>query len=266
MNWNRSSSALVVAVLLLVAVVPAAAAVPTVSGDAPNTAQVGDTVDQTYTLNNLFDEYNEWTLSGETDLSKVTWTVTTYDNTGQQIDKQTYTGTSFSHHLVASDGAVKATVRLQATVPEVPDSEWSYDPAQQYTVTAFSQAQQGGSSTELANYSTQPYTAKSQQARSAITAAQGAISDADDSGADVSEAKTSLENAISAYENANFDLASNLASEAEQKANDAQQSKQNSQQTTQLLIYGVVALVVILLVAGGALYYLRNRESHDKLA
>jgi len=266
MNWNRSSSALVVAALLLVAVVPAAAAVPTVSGDAPQKAQVNDSVDQTYTLNNLFEEYNEWTLSGETDLTAVTWTVTTYDNTGQQIDKETYTGTSFSHHLLASDGAVKTTVRLQATVPEVPDSKWSYDPAQQYTVAAFSQAQEGGSSTELASYATQPFTDKSQQAQSAIGTAQQAIADAEDAGADVSEAQTSLDNAISAYENANFDLASNLASEAEEKANNAKQSKESSQQTTQLLIYGVVGLVVLLVVAGGALYFLRNRDSHDKLA
>lgn len=262
MNSNRSSRAFVLGVavvaLLVAAVAPAAAAVPSVDGDAPPTKQVGTTVDETYTLTNLFDEYNEWTLSGETDLSQVTWTVTVFDNAGQQIAQRTYNNQSFAHSLRASSGAVKVTVRLQATVPEVPQSMWSYQPPQQYTVAAFAQTQRGGASTTLNSYETRPYTEKSQQARTQIDQAQQTVEDA----GGVSSAQASLDNAISAYNNANFDLAIELANEAEQKAESAMQSSQ----TTQLIIYAVVGLVVIALVAGGVVYYLRNRETRDKLA
>ncbi|QDX40555.1 DUF4398 domain-containing protein [Salarchaeum sp. JOR-1] len=269
MNSNRSSRAVVAVlglVLLVAAVAPAAAAVPSIDGSAPDTAEVGSTVDRTYTLTDLFTEYNEWTLTAETDLSEVTWTVTTYDNTGQQIAQETYTGQSFQHALVASDGAVRATVRLQATVPEVSESLWSYDPPQQYTVAEFAQTQQGGSSTTISEYLTRPYTQQSSQARTQIDQAKAAIQDAENSDVSVSDAKATLQNAVSAYNNANFQLAVDLANEAEQQAEDALSAAQQSQQTTRLLLYGGVALVVVLLAAGGYLLYRRNQGSQDKLA
>lgn len=262
MNSNRSSRAFVLGVavvaLLVVAVAPAAAAVPSVDGSAPDSKQVGTTVDRTYTLTNLFDEYNEWTLSGETDLSQVTWTVTVFDNAGQQIAQETYNNGTFDHSLQSTSGAVRMEVRLEATVPEVPGSMWSYDPPQQYTVAAFAQTQEGGASTTLTSYATRPYTETSEEARTQIKQAQGTIDDA----GDVSDAQASLDNAISAYQNENFDLAVELANEAESKAESAMQSSQ----TTQLIIYAVVGLVVLALVAGGVVYYLRNRETQDKLA
>lgn len=262
MNSNRSSRAFVLGVavvaLLVAAVAPAAAAVPSVDGSAPETKEVGTTVDRTYTLTNLFEEYNEWTLSGETDLSQVTWTVTVFDNAGQQIAQRTYNNATFEHSLQSSSGAVEVEVRLEATVPDVPESMWSYDPPQQYTAAEFAQTQQGGASTTLTSYATRPYTEKSEAARTQIEEAQGTIDDA----GGVSSAQASLDNAISAYENENFDLALELANEAESKAESAMQSSQ----TTQLLIYAGVGLVVLALVAGGVVYYLRNRETRDKLA
>ncbi|MEE6208606.1 hypothetical protein U3A55_00330 [Salarchaeum sp. III] len=269
MNSNRSSRALVAVLglaLLVAAVAPAAAAVPSIDGSAPDNAEVGTTVDQTYELTDLFTEYNEWTLTGETDLSEVTWTVTTYDNTGQQIDQETHTGQSFEHALSASDGAVRATVRLQATVTEVSDSLWSYDPPQQYTVAEFVQAQQGGSSTTINEYLTRPYTQDSNEARSAINDAQAAIQEAQSEGVDVSDAQSTLDNAISAYDSANFPNAVDLAEQAEETAESSIEAAESSEQTTQLIMYGVAALVVVLLAAGGYLLYRRNQGSQDKLA
>lgn len=269
MNSNRSSRALVAVLglaLLVAAVAPAAAAVPSIDGSAPDTAEVGTTVDETYELTDLFTEYNEWTLAGETDLSEVTWTVTMYDNTGQQIAQETYTGQSFEHMIDAEDDVVRATVRLQATVTEVSDSLWSYDPPQQYTVAEFVQAQQGGSSTTINEYTTRPYTQESSEARSAISDAQAAIQEAQSEGVDVSDAQSTLDNAISAYDSANFPNAVDLAEQAEENAESSLEAAESSEQTTQLLMYGVAALVVVLLAVGGYLLYRRNQGSQDKLA
>lgn len=260
MNWNRSSKVVLALFVLLAAAVAPVAAVD-VQGNVPDSAEVGAQQDRTFTFTNLYTDYEEWTLHGQTDLTKVTWTVTAYDNAGNQIEQRTFTGQSFDYHIRASDGTTKVTVRLQGTTPPVDD--WSYQPPQSLVFAEFQQTQQGGSATVLQSYDgVRPYTQQSQQARTQIQQAEAAIQNAQSAGAEVSEAKRLRQNAVEAYDSGNFDLAIDLADQAEQKAESAAQS---SKLTRWALIGGAV-VVVLLVLAGGAWYYLSNRETHDKLA
>lgn len=259
MNWSRSSStALVLIALLVVAVAPAAGV--TVSDDAsPSAVEVDEQQDVTYTVTDLYSDYDRWQLSGETDLTAVTWTVTTYDQTGAKIEQQQYNDPSFEHLIAADDDVAEVEVRLQGTTPTW--SEWSYEPAQNLTVATFAQAQEGGSSSEIATYTARPYTAESQSARSAIDAAQAAIDEADAAGADTADAEALVNNAISAYENANFENSEDLAAQAEKEANAGAQSAKR----TDLLLMAGGAVILLALVAGGIYWYLQQRETYDRL-
>ena len=259
MNWSRSSSAtLVLVALLLVAVVPAAGV--TISGDAsPSTVEVGEQQDVTYTVEDLYTDYDSYQLSGETDLTAVTWTVTTYDQTGAKIEQQQYNDQAFQHPITADDDVSSVEVRLQGTTPNW--SVWQYDPPQELTVAAFAQSQEGGASNEIETFTARPYTAESQSARTAIDDANEAIDAADAAGASTDEAEALVNNAISAYENGNFENAEDLASQAETNANSATQS---AERTDLLLLVGGV-IVVLALVAGGIYWYLQQRETYDRL-
>ena len=259
MNWSRSSRlALVLVALLLVAVVPAAAV--TVSGEnVPSQVQVDEQQDVTYTVEELYTDYDRWQLSGETDLVDVTWTVTTYDQTGAKIDQQQYNEPSFAHTIAAENDVSTVEVRLQGTTPTW--SDWQYDPPQQLTLATFSQAQEGGTSNEIDTFDARPYTEDSQSARTAIEDANDAIEQAESAGASTAEAEATVNNAISAYENGNFENAVDIANQAQ---TDAESSAQSAQRTDLLLMAGG-ALVVLALVAGGIYWYLQQRESYDRL-
>jgi hypothetical protein len=258
MNSSHCSRlALIALVLVVVAAGPATAV--SVSGDSPAEAQVGSSVDATYTLEDLYANYSTWTLTGETDLEAVTWTVTTYQVDGTQLDRQEYTGQSFDHGISTEDDVAEVTVRIQGTVPEW--SNWSYDPAQSLDLVAFAETQQGGSETPLRTAELRPYSEDSQAARSAIEAASGAIDDASEAGVDVSEAQSLLENAISAYDAGNFGNAQDLAEDAQ---NEAEAARQSSQRTSTLLMIGGAVLVLAIL-AGLGYWYLQNRQTYDKL-
>ncbi|AKH98417.1 flagellar basal body-associated FliL family protein [Halanaeroarchaeum sulfurireducens] len=257
MNWSRSSSAAILVALLLVAVAPAAAV--SVSGDAPGTVEIGEKQTTTYTVVDPFDGYGQWTLRGSTDLTDVTWQITTYDNTDNQVDETIINGQSFSYDLAADSGAVRAEVRLVGTPASGVD--WQYDPPQQITYAEFVQAQEGGSSENMSRDMARPFTPESQSARTAIEDAEAAIADAEDDGVDVSSAQGDLEDAIEFYNNGNFEQATKNAEEAQSTAEDAMQSKQ---QTNRLMLIGG-AIVVLLLVAGGIYWYLQQRESYDRL-
>lgn len=258
MNLNRSSKVTVALLaLLLAAAIPAAAV--TVSGDAPGSVQVGEKQQTTFTFEKPFENYDEWTLKGQTGLTQVTWKVTTYDNTDKVITEQTYTGQSFQHHLKSSSGAVRVEVQLVGTPGSV--ENWSYQPAQQITYASFIQAQEGGASSVIKAYETRPYTQQSQQARTAIDQAKAAIENAEAAGASVEGAKSDLQDAIEFYNNGNFQQAIKNANEAEQKAQSAAQSAQQ----TDLLIKVGAGVVVLLLIAGGVYWYLQQRETYDKL-
>lgn len=259
MNWNHCSRVAILAALLVVAAAAPVAAVSVSADDAPSEAQIGSKVDVTFELTDLYTDYDTWKLQGQTDLSQVTWTVTTYDQTGAKIGQQTYNNKSFSHPVSADDGVNRVEVRLEATTPEV--SSWSYQSPQQYRLAAFTQAQEGGTSQMLQSYEVQPYTPASKEARSAIDDAKDAIDDAEATGIDVSDAESDLEDAVEFYNGGNFEQAKNNAERAEEKATAASAASERNS----LLIKAGIGIVVLLLVLGGVYWFLQQRTTHDKL-
>jgi hypothetical protein len=262
MNSTRCSrtAALLAVTLALVAAAAAPAAAVSVSADGvPASAEVDSKVTATFTVTDLYTDYDQWTLHGETNLTQVTWTVTTYDQTGAKINQESFAGGSFNYTVAAADDVNKVEVEVTGTVPEV--ANWTYQPAESVLVASLDQTREGGTATSLDTYTTRPYTTASQSARDAIASAETAIDDAADAGADTTEAEELLGSAISAYDAGNFDNAERLAGQAEEKANAAASSKQ---QTSMLLLVGG-GLVVLALLVAAIWYYLDSRETYDKL-
>lgn len=262
MNSNRCSKllTLLLATSLLFAAVAPAAAVSAKAGDAPTEKQVGEEVNTKFTLTDLYSDYEKWTLNGQTNLTKVTWTVTTYDQAGNRINQKSYDGESFNHSIDVSNDVNKVEVTLKGTVGEV--GNFSYAPEGQQTLLAeFAQVREGGSSQAIDDWQFRPYTEESQEARTAISDAKSAISDASSNGAGVSEAESRLGNAISAFNAENFGNAVDLANQAKDSAN----SSQKSSQQTQMLLYGGVGLLALVVVVGGVLWYRSQQDSYDKL-
>lgn len=262
MNWNHCSkllTLLVAATLVVSAVGPAAAAVSASASGAPDSAEVGEDVQTTFTLDRPFSEYEEWTLNGQTELTDVTWTVKLYDQAGDKVGQESYDGTSFNHSLQMSSNAVEVEVVLEGTVAEV--SNFTYDPAQQAQLAELNQVREGGNTQSIDSWEFRPYTADSDEARAAIADAEQSIGDAEDNGASVSEAQNTLESAVSAFDHGNFENAVKLAGDAKESADSAQKSNQQ----TQMLLYGGVGLLGLVAVIGGALWYRSQQDSYDKL-
>ena len=262
MNWNHCSkllTLLMAATLVVSAVGPAAAAVSVSASGAPDSAEVGEDVRTTFTLDQPFSEYEEWTLNGRTELTDVTWTVKLYDQAGDKVGQKSYDGASFNHSLQMSSNAAKVEVVLEGSVADV--SNFTYAPAQQAQLAELNQVRQGGNTQSIDSWEFRPYTGESDEARSAIADAEQAISDAKDNGASASEAENTLESAISAFDHGNFENAVKLAGDAKESADSAQKSNQQ----TQMLLYGGVGLVALVAVIGGALWYRSQQDSYDKL-
>ncbi|MFB6081343.1 MAG: hypothetical protein ABEJ67_00845 [Halanaeroarchaeum sp.] len=258
MNWSRSSKlALALVLVVLATAVPAAAV--SVSGDAPDTVKVGTQTSTTFTITEPFDEYEQWTLRGHTELTQVNWQVTTYDNADNQVEEQTFTGQSFSYQLSADSGVVRVEVKLVGTPAPVED--WSYDPPQEIEYVTFQQAQEGGATDNLTSMMARPYTEDSQAARTAIDEAKAVIERARSAGITVEGAASDLQDAIEFFNNGNFEQARENAEEARTKARNALQS----QQTTNLLLLVAGVVVVLVLVAAGIWWYLNQRETYDRL-
>lgn len=258
-HCSKLLTLLLAATLVVSAVGPAAAAVSVSASGAPDSAEVGEDVQTTFTLDRPFSEYEEWTLNGQTELTGVTWTVKLYDQAGDKVGQESYDGESFNHSLEMSSNAVEVEVVLEGTVAEV--SNFTYAPAQTAQLAELNQVREGGTAQSIDSWEFRPYTAESDEARTAIEDAEQAIGDAKDDGASVSDAENKLENAISAYDGENFELAGNLATEAKESADSAQKSNQQ----TQMLLYGGVGLVALVAVIGGALWYRSQQDSYDKL-
>ena len=159
MNSSRYSelgAVLAVVTLLAVAAVPVAAV--SVAADAPGTAQVGEQQSTTFEVTEPFSDYEEWTLRAQTDLTEVTWQVTTFDNAGNQVSEETLTGQEMTYQLQASSGVTRVEVGIEGTVPAESAFEWSYDPEQTLTYASFEQTQEGGSTNDLTAFEFRPYT------------------------------------------------------------------------------------------------------------
>lgn len=261
---SRSGVVLALVVLLVSVATPASAVAASAEG-VPGEVAVGEEVTTTVTITEPFKNpsLEQWTLTGETEMGNVTWTVTVFDQTGAKVGQESYDGANFTHPDVSADSGVsEIQVRVVGTVPAV--EEYTYDPEETFLVAALQQVREGGTSNEIGSWSTHHYTTGatdpgSKEAREAIESAETAIASAS---ADTSEAESSLDNAIDAYEGENFGLAVELATEAEEKASSAQKSSQR----TQLLIYAAGGLIALLvLVGGGYFVYQSRQDNYDKL-
>lgn len=263
MNWNHCSKAVVLAVLVgVVFAVPAAAVSISTSG-VPDTVEADSTVgvesDVTFTLTDLYTQYQSYELVGTTDLRSPVWTVRTMDPQGETIETRTFNSATFTIDVGGSVSSIEVSVEGRAPAADAID--YSYDPPQSFVVASFSQRQSGGVASEIRSVTSQPYTGASQDARSAIDDASAAVEDAEAAGADTEEAERLLGNAIEAYDNGEFSLATDLADQAESSADSARESQS---QTELLLAAG--AILVLLVVGGGVVYwYLQNRGPADKL-
>lgn len=264
MNSTRCSKlfALLLVVTLALSAVAPATAISTADDGIPNDATVGDSVTATMTLTDLYTDYEQWTLEGRTELTDVTWTVTTYDQAGNQKAKESYDGQSFDHSLALDTDASKAVVKVSGTVPEV--ANFTFDPQQSFTFATLSQSREGGNSEEIETWTANYHTEDSKSARDAIVGAQGAIENAP-SGANTADAESVLDNAISAYEAGNFDNAIDLAGKAKKSANSAADKAQQSEQQSKLLMYGGAAVVLLLVIGGAGFWYRSQQQDNYRL-
>lgn len=282
MTSSRSSKVATLALLLVLslAAVAPAAAVNVANEDVPEEAEVGTTVEATFTIDTLYQEpnFNAWTLQGETEMNNVTWTVAYKNPSGSTFAQRQYNGQTFSQNGIDAESGtdpfgspiteIEVTVRGEAPAVE----EFTFPEKETFLVAEFTQqAGDSGSTNDVGSWSGHHYTtggedeAGSQQARTAIAQAQGAIQSADEAGADVTEANRSLNNAIEFYESGNFDNAIENANTAQQQATEAENQAESSAQTTQLLIYGGIGVLVVVLIGGGYWYYQQQQDDYDKL-
>lgn len=282
MTSNRFSKVTTLALICALALSAAApaAAVSVANEQVPGEAEVGETVEATFTLDNLYKEPNfqQWALQGQTELTNVTWTVAYKNPSGATFDQQQYSGQSFSQQGIDAESetapfdepVTEVQVTVRGDVPAV--EEFTYSERESFVVAKLDQkAGDTGSTNNIDTWSTHQYTtgeegsAGSQQARNAIQSAESAIADAKEAGADASQANESLQTAIDFYELGQFEKAVSNAQTAQEQAEEAQQQAENSQQTTRLLMYAGIAAVVLALLGGGYWYYQQQQDDYDKL-
>lgn len=248
MKSSKYLSFLVAGLLACSLLAAPAAAVETAAEDLPEEAEVGSDVSVTFELTGLFDEFEEWTLRGETDLTNVTWTVRQFDQADNQVSQTSYDGQSFSEGVTIEDGTARIEVRAAGTAPAV--ENFTYQPPQNFTLASFVQARSGGTAQPIGTYHVHHYTPESNEARNAIDSARATVNS---SGSDSGRAL--LESAISSYENRNFDNAKESAQRAEEEAS----------QSTLLrnAALGIGGLVVLVIVGFGAyrLYQSRKQDT-----
>ena len=101
---RREGLAVLLAVLLASVLAGPVAAVDSSPQMAPDASEVDSEFDATYELTNLFEDFERWTLVGETELESVTWTVQQYDQAGNQVAQDSYNGQSFSRRVDIETG------------------------------------------------------------------------------------------------------------------------------------------------------------------
>jgi len=256
MSWIRSSKSTTLLVLFVVAAaaVGTAAAVSVSSTESPEEAQVGQEITLSATMSDLYAESNDWTLNGTSQLRNVTgWEVVKTLPNGSETTTTFEGQRNFSVRIRNSENLDTVTVSITGTVPPV--EAYSYRPRQTFVAGEFERVV-GGNSNTIDRITVHHYTNESRDAREQISQAEGVING---SGSD--EAQSDLEGAISSYENGNFPNAVNLS----QSARSTAESAQESQQTTQLILMGAGAVLVLALLGGGIYYYRSQQDDYDKL-
>jgi hypothetical protein len=250
MSWIRSSKAVAAVALLAIALLAAGTATAIeFNADTPDAAEVGEEVTMSVEITDPFSDPrpSQYTIEGQTELQNPEWTIVARDNTDDIVARSNATNTL---EVNADDSIVSIEVEVRGEVPSMDTFNYENPDEENYNVITLNR-QGAGLLADGAKWDAHRYTAESQEARNAIDEAADAVDEAD-SGQD------ELDSAISAYNNANFELASDLA-------DDAQSSAEGSQQTTQILLIGGALVVLVALVGGGAYVYKQRQKNTNKL-
>jgi hypothetical protein len=245
MKHSRVVVAFFVAVLVGSAFVGPAAAVQSQPDDLPEESEVGTDFEATFEITELFDEFESWTLSGETELENATWTIRQYDQAGGEISREDVDGATVSAPVDIEDGAATIEVRITGTTPEI--EQLSYEPPERFVVANFTQEREGGTAEEIASHEAHHYTQESREARRTIDSASEAVE-----GSGSGDAQDSLDSAVSAYENGNFENAIDLAERAEGEASQSQLIRN--------VAIGVGAVIVVAVLAFGGYRVYKSRQ------
>ncbi len=220
------------AVLAVVALVTAGAAmaVTVENEEVPSEGEVGERVSATFTLTELYQDpsYQEWAVGGDTELRNVTWTIEFYDLGGSEIrqvevDDQEINSslTSFSQ----GDGVSEIVVEVNGNVPPIEEGEFAYPEREQFVVAELTQEREGGSGGTINTWRAHHYTSDTSEARDALDSAQSGIDEVQGTGAEIAGASDDLDQAKEAYRSGNFDLAVDLAGDAESVADRALEAR-----------------------------------------
>ena len=248
---KREGLAVLLAVLLASVLAGPVAAVDSSPQTAPDASEVDSEFDATYELTNLFEDFERWTLVGETELERVTWTVRQYDQAGNQVAQDSYNGQSFSRRVDIETGVSRIEVRVTGTTPTFGSP--TYDPPQRFTAATFRLDREGGTQQAIDTYETHHYTQASNSTRQDVEQAERAVDQFGDEGS-----RETLDRAVSAFEAGNYDNADRLADEATTEA-------QRNRRTRTTLLYGGAAVAGIALLGGGYYVYRSRRQSPDRL-
>ncbi|CAI49292.1 uncharacterized protein NP_2402A [Natronomonas pharaonis DSM 2160] len=246
MKRSKFVALLVAGLLVGTLFVGGAAAATSSSEDLPEDAEVGTDFEANFEVEDLFDEFNTWTLAAETELTDVTWTVWQYDPAGSEIDRSETDGQSAAQDVDIDDNVDRIEVRVTGTVPEIENI--SYDPPHQFSAANFTQERSGGTDRHINDHGVHHYTEESNEARQALDSAREAVN-ASGSGQDT------FESAVSSYENGNFENAISLAESAESDATRSQLIR------TGLLAGGAIIVLALLGFGGYRVYQSRKQDT-----
>lgn len=255
MSWIRSSEGAILGALLVITLVAVGtAAAYSISGNAPQEAEVGSTITVNATIENPFgseDGPEAWTVVGETGLNDANWRIET-ENIGAENGLKVGSGSQISKRVSAANGTNTIVVSVTGTVPEA--NQYSFE--NQANVTALTVKQEiSGSIQQSDSWTVKKFTTESKNARQAINAAIDA--GARNAG---EEAQNALSNAIAFYNSGNFEKAIESANKAERLA-----KQQSGGGPSMLLIGGAVVLLLIVVVGGVAYVYQSNKSAGHKL-
>lgn len=274
MNSSRSFKllALVMVGLVAAAMIGGTATAVTVSEkDVQEEAEVGEKITVSYSLNELFKDppYTQWSLSGETELQNVTWTVVYRDQTGAKIRQNETDGQNVTAGPLNASGEVaEVQVLVTGDVPSV--EEYTYPENETFLLARLVQSRgEDGTSATIGEWRAHHYTQKSREAKNKIQEAEEAIQSAEEAGASPSNAQDNLENAITFYEgdstDGDFDNAITNAEDAIDEAESAESNAESTEQRNTMLMYGGIALVVLLIIGGGIYWYRQQQDDYSRM-
>jgi len=175
------------------AIVTPTSAVAVDTADMVRDERVGTQHTVSVTLTDLYEEppLESWTLTGSTALVDVTWTIIQYDQTGAQIDQQSYDGQRLTGTRIAAvDGTNRVIVRVAGTIPRI--ESFSYDPKQSFRVVSLTQTRTGGSSSVIDIWTATHSTEQSASAREELTTARETVSTVDSDRAKQAQSRMQL--------------------------------------------------------------------------